>query len=97
MKEVSPDKGLQDSSYTEAEFDAALENNSKRQANKPGTQEVPGLSDEDVKQITVISLMRIYDMLGAILTHLDKDQADALLEHHAQGGLAGPMPSLNLE
>lgn len=54
------------------------------------------LSDEDAKQITAITLMRIYDVLGAILTHLDEDQANALLELHANGGLAGPLPSLNL-
>lgn len=54
------------------------------------------LSDEDAKQITAITLMRIYDVLGAILTHLDEDQANALLELHAKGGLAGPLPSLNL-
>lgn len=63
---------------------------------QPGTQ-VPGLSDEDAKQISSITLMRIYDMLGAILTHLDPDQADALLQLHANGGIAGPLPSLNLE
>lgn len=54
------------------------------------------LSDEDAKQITAITLMRIYDMLGAILTHLDEDTANALLEKHANGELIGPLPSLNL-
>jgi len=53
-------------------------------------------SDDDVSQITVITLMRIYDMLGAILTHLDEASADAVLEKHTQGGLAGPLPYLNL-
>lgn len=54
------------------------------------------LSDEDAKQITAITLMRIYDLLGAILTHLDEDQANAILEAHANGRLVGPLPSLNL-
>jgi hypothetical protein len=86
MKEVDHDKGL----YTEEEFDTALANNKERQA------EAAGLSDEDAKQITAITLMRIYDMLGAILTHLDEDQAEAILAKHANGELVGPLPALNL-
>ena len=54
------------------------------------------LSDEDNRQITVITLMRIYDMLGAILTHLDEDQANAILARHSEGGLVGPLPYLNI-
>lgn len=88
MKESTPSKGL----YTEAEFDAALAGNESRQDATAAAM----LSDEDAKQITAITLMRIYDVLGAILTHLDEDQANALLELHANGGLAGPLPSLNL-
>lgn len=54
------------------------------------------LSDEDARQITVITLMRIYDVLGAILNHLDEDQCEALLTKHANGELTGPLPSLNI-
>lgn len=56
-----------------------------------------GLSDEDAKQITAITLMRIYDVLGAILNHLDSELADAILKEHAEGRLVGPLPALNLE
>ena len=88
MKESTPEKGL----YTEAEFDAALAGNESRQ----DAAEAAMLSDEDAKQITAITLMRIYDLLGAILTHLDEDTANAILEAHANGKLVGPLPSLNI-
>ncbi len=92
MKEVQPEKGLQDSAYTEEEFDSAMEGNHVRQAADEAL-----ISEQDAQQITVISLMRIYDMLSAILNHLDSDMNAALLEEHKKGGLAGPLPSLNLE
>ena len=88
MKESTPDKGL----YTEAEFDAALAGNESRQDATAAAM----MSDEDAKQITVITLMRIYDVLGMILNHLDPDAAEALAEKHAAGQLVGPLPSLNL-
>jgi hypothetical protein len=52
-------------------------------------------SDEDAKAINGITLMRIYDMLGAILNHLDPEMCEALIEKHKAGGLQGPPPSLN--
>jgi hypothetical protein len=54
------------------------------------------LSDEDAKQINAITLMRIYDVLLAILTVDDPDMAEALMEKHANGELHGPMPYLNI-
>lgn len=89
MKEVQPESGL----YTEAEFDDAVAGNEVRQAE---TEKEELISAQDAQQITVITLMRIYDMLGAILTHLDEDAAEALLEKHANGELVGPLPSLNI-
>ena len=50
----------------------------------------------EASDITVITLMRIYDLLGAILNEMDEDIATAILERHKQGGLVGPMPALNL-
>ena len=88
MKEVEPDKGL----YTEEEFDAALAGNETRQAETEAASEL--FSDEDAKAINSITLMRIYDVLGAILSHLDPDMAEALLEKHKAGGLTGPPPTL---
>jgi len=54
------------------------------------------LSAEDARQIDSVTIMRIYDMLGAILTHLDEDLADAVLAAHADGKLIGPPPYLNI-
>lgn len=95
MKEVSHDKGLKDPAYTEEEFDRAVREGEARQAGDTGSSD-PVISVEDAQQITVITLMRIYDMLGAILTHLDEDAADAILEQHANGKLVGPLPSLDI-
>lgn len=84
MKEVSPEKGLQD-----------------HQEGEP-VQDDSALTPEDARQINSITLMRIYDMLGAILTHLDEDSedgcscADEILDAHAAGRLIGPLPSLNI-
>ena len=63
---------------------------------QPVAEQATGLSDEDARQITVITLMRIYDVLGAILNHLDEDQCEALLTKDANAELAGPLPSLNI-
>jgi hypothetical protein len=58
------------------------------------------------EDINTVTLMRIYDMLGAISTQLDailtkmsdepEDLTDDVLEAHANGKLIGPLPSLNL-
>lgn len=93
MKEVNPEKGLQD--YTDAEFDQALSDGEARQAGQP-VAEATGLSPEQAQEITTITLMRIYDMLGAILNRLDPEQAEALLDAHADGKLVGPLPYLNI-
>lgn len=89
MKEVQPESGL----YTEAEFHDAVAGNENRQAQ---TEKDELISAQDAQQITVITLMRIYDVLGAILNHLDEDQAEALMTRHANGELVGPLPSLNI-
>lgn len=99
MKEVNPEKGLQDQ-YTDAEFDQAVSDGEARQAGEPVQDTV--LTPEDSRQIDSITLMRIYDMLGAILTHLDEDSndgctcADEILDAHVNGRLIGPLPSLNI-
>lgn len=42
-------------------------------------------SAENAPGVSLIVLLRIYDLLGAILTNLDHEQATALLEMHKQG------------
>lgn len=91
MKEVSPDKGL----YTEAEFEQAVSDNEVRQAGE-AVEQSTAFSAEDARQMDSITLMRIYDLLGALLTHLDEDTATAVLEAHAEGKLVGPLPYLNI-
>lgn len=71
MKEVSPEKGLQD-------------------------EDLDPLSDKNVHGVNAITLMRIYDLLGIIATHLDEETATAILEAHEQGQLVGPLPYLNM-
>jgi hypothetical protein len=88
MKEVPHDKGL----YTEEEFAAAVDEGQIRQAET--AEEV--FSALESRQIDTITLMRIYDVLGAILNKLDEDACTALMNKHANGGLAGPPPSLNI-
>lgn len=55
-----------------------------------------GFSDNEAHQVNAITLMRIYDMLGAILNKIDPEVADAILKAHAEGRLIGPLPSLVL-
>lgn len=88
MKEVPHDKGL----YTDEEFNQAITDGEHRQSE--ATDEA--FSSSESRQIDTITLMRIYDVLGAILNHLDEDACTALMEKHSQGGLAGPPPSLNI-
>lgn len=98
MKEITPEKGLNDN-YTEAEFDQALSDGEARQnGNQVDTavEQSTAFSAEDARQMDSITLMRIYDLLGALLTHLDEDTATAVLEAHAEGKLVGPLPYLNI-
>lgn len=58
------------------------------------------------EDINTVTLLRIYDMMGAILTQLDailaklsdepEDLADDVIEAHANGQLIGPFPSLDI-
>lgn len=92
MKEVNHDKGL----YTDAEFDQAIADGKTRREDGAEPSGSALISDEDARQITVITLMRIYDMLGMILNKLDPEAAEAVAEKHAAGELVGPLPSLNI-
>jgi len=82
MKEISLESGLTDPDEVSSE--------------ETGQAESLPFSDEEARQVTVITLMRIYDMLGMILTHLDQDAADAVAQAHAEGRIVGPLPSLNI-
>lgn len=53
-------------------------------------------SPELAPAFTLITQMRIYDVLLGIYTHLDEDKATALMELHAQGKILGSPPSLDL-
>jgi len=60
------------------------------------TEDNDPLSDKNVHTVNAITLMRIYDVLSALLTSVAPDEAEALLEAHADGKLIGPMPYLNM-
>lgn len=101
MEEVEPLNGL----YTKGEFDQAVTDNKERQDSavedyvntmKDIANENNGLSPEESQQIDTITLMRIYDLLGALLTRFDEQTATAILEAHAEGRLIGPLPALKL-
>ena len=51
---------------------------------------------DNVHIVNAIVLMRIYDMLGAILDHLAPEVAEELVNKHSQGKILGPFPSLDL-
>lgn len=50
-------------------------------------QEAPGVS--------LIVLMRIYDVMMGMYTEMAPDKADAMIEAHAQGILIGSTPAFN--
>lgn len=52
--------------------------------------------DNDIPSIQLIVQMRIYDVLMAIYTHLDKGGAERLYELHKDGKILGTLPYLNL-
>jgi hypothetical protein len=49
-------------------------------------------SAEEAPGIALIVNMRIYDVLMAIYTKLDKDGAADLMEIHTKGGIIGSLP-----
>ncbi len=51
-------------------------------------------SPEGAHIASLITLMRIYDTLMALLTEKDADAARKLIEAHSNGYLLGPMPFL---
>lgn len=104
MKEVSPHKGLDDHTaddvkYTDEQFEQALSDNGERQARadtdtKPESNAVFPVDDSRV--MDTITLMRIYDVLAAILNKIDPEAADIVMERHADGKLIGPIPWINI-
>jgi hypothetical protein len=67
---------------------------SEQQNNEPtyspfGPEEAPGIS--------LIVQMRIYDVLMAMYTHLDKVGAADLMEIHTKGGIIGSLPLFDPE
>lgn len=53
-------------------------------------------SDAEGADINTITLLRIYDLLGAILYNADPKMSDTIMEAHEAGRLVGPLPSLNI-
>lgn len=54
------------------------------------------IPDSEALQVTMITLMRIYDLLGALLNEQNPELAEAYAATHAEGRLIGPLPVLNL-
>lgn len=54
-----------------------------------------GLSPENSSAVQTIVLMRIYDVLTALLRESNKDVARDLMEMHAAGIIFGPVPTLS--
>lgn len=48
---------------------------------------------ENIHQVQLIVQLRIYDVLMALLTNIDKEAAAGLLELHSQGNIIGTAPS----
>ena len=51
---------------------------------------------ENIGIVQTIVLMRIYDLLGAILDNLDPEVAEEIVNRHSAGKITGPFPSLDL-
>lgn len=49
-------------------------------------------AESDIHTINFIQLSRVYDVLMAILSHMDKDKASELLEAHANGVIYSTSP-----
>lgn len=81
MMEMEPTKGLFDQAPVENDSDEPLD---------PFSQEnAPGLS--------LIVLMRIYDVVMAQYMATNRDKAIDLFNLHAEGKILGSLPSLDLE
>lgn len=55
------------------------------------------LSPHNAPGISLIVLMRVYDVLMGLYTEANPDQARTLMEIHAAGSLLGPSPVFNGE
>ena len=48
------------------------------------------------EEATLVTLMRIYDVLLGMYSDMDEIKAEALMELHALGQLLGPVPAFDL-
>lgn len=58
-----------------------------------------GLEDFEpmtTEEATLVTLMRIYDVLLGMYSNMDEVKAEALMELHALGQLLGPVPAFDL-
>lgn len=51
---------------------------------------------ETAPGLSLIVLMRIYDVQMALLAKTDPDAAEALYEAHAKGHIIGPLPAIDM-
>lgn len=85
MKEIKPSKGLEEIGE-EPETDAGVPEEGTYDPFSP--EHAPGLS--------LIVLMRIYDVQMALLRAQNKEAANTLHDLHSQGKILGSLPVLDL-
>ena len=59
------------------------------------TEEDP-FSTENAPGLSLVVLMRIYDVLLGIYTEQNSEKAAILMQIHEEGGIVGSLPHLNL-
>lgn len=77
MKEVEPDNKWQDENGPV-----------KKEPESDGLDYRPGVIE--LLDANLVLLARLYDVSMAILSHIDKDEADALYDAHDRGELKNP-------
>lgn len=99
MADYDYDK-FNDEKYKTQQHHSALEDDELQKANLSDPRAAVDGEDPfapgNVEAFQLITLMRVYDVLLGIYTHLDGDRAVALMELHAQGKVLGSLPNLNL-
>lgn len=63
---------------------------------EPPVEDNNPFSDTNVKQVQLVVLMRIYDVLMALLQESDAELAGQLHALHEQGKILGSLPWLDL-
>ena len=61
-------------------------------AMRDDTDKSDDFSLQDAMAIQTLTLLRVYDLLGAILTHMEPELATEVLKKHNQGEFIAPPP-----